>query len=168
MAGIVIAVAFIVLGFFTTIGQARRGFDLSGDIGRLTPTPEVAPVAGIVSLLFFFLNFAIMVGAGLWYRHRPSIHKRLMLLAMLLGLTPTPIAHLIGHWVTLQQWAAVIVPVSFILLMSLSAIYDRVSEGRIHPVSVWVPLLLFGWQLVFQFVVLPSAMWPQFAEWLIR
>src|SRR5262245_45196186 len=30
-----LAVAFIAIGSFTVIAQARRGFDLSGDLGRL-------------------------------------------------------------------------------------------------------------------------------------
>jgi hypothetical protein len=62
----------------------------------------------------------------------------------------------------------VIFPVSFILFPSLSAIYDRISQGRIHPVSLWVPILWFGWRLVRVFVVEPSATWQEFAAWLIR
>jgi len=114
-----------------------EAFDLGGDIDRVPAPPGVSHAANTVVLLFLFLNFAIIVGAGLWYRHRSSIHKRLMLLAMLGGLTPTPVAHLIGHWTALQPWANVIFPVSFVLFVSSSAIYDRVPEGRVHPVSVW-------------------------------
>ena len=41
--------------------------------------------------------------------------------------------------------------------------------GRIHPVSLWVPILLFAWQnVILVFVVLPSALWREFAAWLIR
>ena len=83
MFGVALTVLFILVGSFSVIGQARRGFDLSGDIDRLSQTPGVSRVAGTVGLLFLFLNFAIVVGAGLCYRHRPSVHKRLMLLALL-------------------------------------------------------------------------------------
>jgi hypothetical protein len=168
MFGVALTVLFILVGSFSVIGQARRGFDVSGDIDRLSSNPGGARVGDTMGLLFLFLNFAIVVGAGLCYRHRPSVHKRLMLLALLGGLTATPLAHLVGHWTILQPWAGVIFPVSAIVFLSTSAIYDRVSEGRIHPVSVWVPVLWFAWQLVFGFVILPSAMWHQFAAWLIR
>jgi len=29
------------------------------------------------------LSFGVLAAAGLWYRHRPEIHKRLMLFAMI-------------------------------------------------------------------------------------
>jgi uncharacterized membrane protein YozB (DUF420 family) len=168
MFGVALTVLFIVVGSFSVIGQARRGFDLSGDIDRLSAAPDAIRAAGTVGLLFLFLNFAIVAGAGLCYRHRPAVHKRLMLLALLGGLTTTPVAHVVGHWAALQPWAGVIFPISAIVFLSTSAIHDRVSEGRIHPVSIGVPVLWFVWQLVFGLVILPSAMWQQFAAWLIR
>ncbi len=54
------------------------------------------------------------------------------------------------------------------LLLSVSAIHDRVSHGRIHPVSLWVPVLVFAWMNLLPFVVLPSTTWREFAAWLIR
>jgi hypothetical protein len=83
-------------------------------------------------------------------------------------LTNMPVAHVIGHWPVLQPWAPVMIPGSLIAFLSTSAIYDRVSQGRIHPVSLLVPVPLFAWQLVMFFVVLPSAAWREFAAWLTR
>lgn len=163
-----LAVAFVVLGYFNVVEQARRGFDLSGDIARLALPPGVTPLAATVGLLFFFFDFAVLVGAALCFRHRPNVHKRLMLLAMLGGLTGTPVAHVIGHWWPLQPWALVIFPVSFLLFVSLSAIHDWVSERRIHPVSLWIPILWLGWRVIGVRVIQPSAAWSQFAAWLIR
>jgi uncharacterized membrane protein YozB (DUF420 family) len=170
IAGGILTVMFVLVGSLTVIEQARRGFDLSGDLGRLPPPPGVADVAPVTLLLLFnFLTFALLVGGGLWYRHRPSVHKRLMLLAMLGALPPTAVAHLIGHWLGPRPWAAAIFPVSAIAFMSVSAIYDRVSHGRIHPLSVWVPILLVTWhEVVLNFVVVQSAPWREFAVWLIR
>jgi hypothetical protein len=87
-----------------------------------------------LSTLYFFLIFAVLFGAALWYRHRPSVHKRLMLLAVLSGLTATPVAHVIGHWSVLHAWTGLIFLASSLIFLSFSAIYDRLSEGRIHPV----------------------------------
>ncbi len=168
MVGASLALVFVMTGYFTVIEQARRGFDLSGDISRLAPAGAPPDPAATVALLSFFLMFTVLVGAGLWSRHRPEVHKRLMLLAMLGGLTPTPVAHLAGHWPVLQPWAGVIFSVSAFIFLSLSAIHDKVSHGRIHPVSLWVPVALFLWQSVFNLVVVPSARWREFAAWLIR
>jgi len=167
MLGTSLTVAFVVLGSLNVVEQARRGFDLSGDLARLAPLPGVTPLAATVGQLFFFLEFAILVGAALCYRHRPSVHRRLMLLAVLGGLTPTPVAHAIGHWLSFQPWSLALFPISLVAFASLSAIYDRVSEGRIHPVSLWIPILWLGWRFLEVRVIQPSAAWQGFATWLI-
>jgi hypothetical protein len=79
-----------------------------------------------------------------------------MLLAMLGGLTNTPVAHLICHWPTLQPWAGMIFPLSLLMFLSLSAIYDRLAQGRIHPVSLWIGLLVFAWSAVSNVVIVPT------------
>src|SRR5262245_15939068 len=167
IAGVVLTVAFVVLGWFTIIEQARRGFDLSGANGPVPPAPAAnpAPVALIGGNV---LPFAVLAGVGLWCRNRPDVHKRLMLLAMLGGLTATPLAHLIGAWPALQPWAGVLFSVTPIVFLSLSAIYDRVSQGRVHPVSLWGAILVFTWVSLFFSVVGPSSAWQDFAAWLIR
>ena len=167
IAGVVLTVVFVVVGYFTIIEQARRGFDLSGDLSGSVPPgapPDPTPVALVAGNV---LPFAILVGLGLWYRHRPDLHKRLILLGMVGGLTQTPVAHLIGHW-ALQPWAGVIVPVTSIVVLSLSAIYDRVSQGRIHPVSLWGATLAFVWQALFFTVIQPSSAWRDVAARLIQ
>lgn len=167
IAGALLALAFVGVGCFTVIEQARRGFDLSGDISRLAPPGAPPDPAATLSILFFFLSFAVLVGLGFCYRSRPAVHKRLMLLAMIGALAPTPLAHLIGHWPSLQARAGVIVLVATLIVLSASAIHDRVSEGRIHPVSLTVPVLLVVWQVVVNAVVVPSAAWRRFAAWLM-
>ena len=86
--GAVLTVVFVVLGVFTVIAQARRGFDLSGDISRLPPRPGAPPdpAAAVVGLLFLFLTFAILIGAGLGGR-----------LANYLGSTADIISSVISH-----------------------------------------------------------------------
>ena len=166
--GALLTAVFIVVGYFTLIAEARRGFDLSGDGAGRAPGLSVAPDPNLVALLWNFLTFGIVAGLGLWYRHRPAVHKRLMLLAMLGGLSNTPIGHVVGHWPVLQPWAGVIFPVSTIVFLSASAIYDRVSQRRIHPVSLWGAILLFVSGGLFFSVIQPSVAWREFASWLIR
>ena len=172
VVGSVLAVVMIVLGYAAIIGFGRRGYDLSGDVIRALSRSGLRrrDAAGLLFPLAGLLNFGGLAAAGLWYRHRPDIHKRLMLLA-LAPLVSEPILHLVGHltgrWPTLQgKGISISVPIT-ILLLSASAIYDRVSRGRIHPISLWVPVLLFAWQNVLVFLVFPSAARHKFAAWLI-
>lgn len=167
IAGVLLAMAFVVVGGFAVVEQARRGFDLSGDIGRLAPPGTPPDPAATLSILSFFLSFAVLVGLGFWYRNRPAVHKRLMLLALIGALTPTPLAHLVGHWPSLQARAGLVVLVALVVTLSASAIYDRISEGRIHPVSLWVPVLLVAWQGVVNIVVVPSTAWRRVAMWVV-
>jgi hypothetical protein len=177
MIGPVLAVVLIVLGFLTTIETARRGYDLSGDLTRTfvppgSPPPTAAErAAAFLPPLFVFLNFGLLVAAGLWYRHRPDIHKRLTLFA-LIPLAGEPIIHLVGylvgHWPASQGVLFSIGLTISILLLSVNAIYDKVSQGRIHPVSVWVPIMVIVEQVVLLPAVFSSAAWHEIAEWLIR
>jgi hypothetical protein len=151
----------IVLGYASVIAMGRRGFDLSGDLGIAAD-----PLAFMVLPLGDLAAFTILVGAAFWYRRRPEIHKRLMLLATIGTLMPAPLAHFIGHTPQLRAHpASILVPIA--VLLSLSAIHDRVAKGRVHPISLWAALALFLWSNLRAAVIGPSAAWHQFAAWLI-
>jgi hypothetical protein len=171
IAGAILALAVVVLGFITSIEAQRRGYDLSGDLARTsTSTPPFPPGDVIFPLLLFF-NFGVLVAAALWYRHRPEIHKRLMLLAALTALGNEPLQHLVGrlaiHWPGLAGALNGISIAVLIVTLSVSAIHDRLTEGRIHPVSLWVPIGLFAWFSFVAFAMAPSAAWLRFADRLI-
>ena len=170
LAGPVLALVLIVLGFVLSLETTRRTFDLSGDLVRAAGGPFTPD--GILFGMVALFNFGVLVAAALWFRHRPEIHKRLMVLAVIQPLAGEPIGHLTGYltgrFPALDGAYPVIAVVSMILLLSISAVHDRVSQGRIHPVSLWVPLALFVWVNVLIVVVLPSAMWLTLATWLIH
>jgi hypothetical protein len=176
LVGPLLAVALIVVGYVVTTNMVRRGYDLSGDLNRVlfAPGSPPPPAATVLFPLAELLTFGALVAAGLWYRNRPDIHKRLMLLA-LIPLAQEPVNHLIGHligyWPTLFSTGRSISraagPALTILFLAMGAIRDRVSEGRVHPVSVWVPVLLLGWMSALPLVVLPSAVWHELAAWLV-
>jgi hypothetical protein len=152
----------IVLGYLVTIAMARRGFDLSGDLKI-----EADPLRALVNPLGDLITFGTLAAGGFWYRRRSDIHKRLMLLATVGGLMPAPLAHLIGHLPLLPEMRPIIlVPIA--LLLFASAVYDRISRGRIHSVSLWGALTIFAWDILRNAVVGPSAAWHQFAQFLIR
>ena len=167
LVGALLTVLFIAVGYLALLEEARRGFDLSGDLAR-RPAGGGAPDPALMALLWNFLTFGVLAGAGLLYRNRPAVHKRFMLLALLGGLTNTPIAHLVGHWPALQPWAGIIFLVSNVVSPSASAVYDKLSQGRIHPVSLWGAVVVFVSGGVFVAVIQPSAAWRELTTWLIR
>jgi len=164
VVGAVVAVGFVVTGCWMFVQHADRGFDLSGDLmpGGTPAMPEVAlaPVNQVVL-------FGILVGAAIWYRHRPPIHKRLMLFATLGVMTGAPIAHIVGHWPVLQPVAAPVAGTLAVVLLLPSAIYDRLTMGRVHPVSLWGAVFVFGFNVVFFAGVPSTSAWRDFAVWLV-
>jgi hypothetical protein len=165
IVGAVLAVAFVVITYLAGVEVVRRGFPVAGDPGL---PPGLSRAAFVLAPNVSLLVFGILLGAALYYRHRPDVHKRLMLLAVLGGLTSTPVAHLVGYWSVLQPWAGMIFPLSAVVFLSVSAVYDRAVIGRIHPVSLWVPLAVFVSQSIFFNAIVPSAAFRSFAEWLTR
>ena len=174
--GGIVGLAMIVIGVLALIEGARRGYDLSGDLGRATippgsprPMGEDA-IAGTFGGFLGFFVFGALVAAGLWFRDRPEIHKRLMVLA-LLDLTFVPLLHLsgylIGHWPRLYAPLSVAVPLVSSLLLFAPAIHDKATLGRMHPVSLWMPLVVLGGTGVLFAVVQPSAAWRQVSVWLV-
>ena len=94
------------------------------------------------------------------------------MLFAVLGLHGVPLVHLSGYllgpWPAQRGLIGVFGQAVGILLLSASAVYDKVSQGRIHPASLWVPILIFAWEIVIGVVVVPSVAWREFASWLIR
>jgi len=173
IVGPVLALLMIVLGYVVLIEFGRRGYDFSGDVIRAlsrTGSRRFNP-AVILFPLGELLSFAVLVGAGWWYRHRVDVHKRLMLLAMV-PILAEPILHLVGHvagrWPTLRGMGTPISVAVTLALLSASAIYDRLSQRRVHPVSLWVPILLFVWQIALGAIVFPSAAWRKLVAWLVQ
>ena len=171
-----LATALVGAGYLVATNMVRRGYDLSGDLNRVlyaagSPPP---PAATVLFPLAELMTFGALVGAGLWYRHQPDIHKRLMLLA-LIPLAQEPVnhllGHLIGHWPTLFSTARSISraagPVLTLLSLAIGVIHDRVWERRVHPVTLWVPVLLLVWMSALPLVVFPSAVWRALAGWLV-
>jgi len=163
VVGVLLSAAFIGVTWVALVEGARRGFDLSGDLvprgASVQPSTFLAPANALVPI-------GVLVGAAVWYRQHPAVHKRLMLLAILTS-TGAPIAHLVGHWPALRAYP-VINPISSLLLLSLLAIHDRVSERRIHPVSLWGSISVFAWLTVFFIVIVPTSAWENFAAWSVR
>jgi hypothetical protein len=165
MVGLLAGIAFVVSGVLTSVEEARRGFDLSGDLVR---RDAVVDPAFILAPINAFGLVAVLLGAGVWYRRRPDVHKRLLALTMLGGIVGAPIAHLVGHYPVLQVGGGALAPLSNLILLSLVPIHDRLTMGRIHPVSLWGAIGSFAWLFLFFTLVAPTSMWRTFTLWLIQ
>ena len=176
-AGLAIAAAVIVMGIAIIIDGAFRESDLSGDVARLLLPPGAPPlteaenIAGIWGPLGMLLNFTVLAAAGLLFRNRPEVHKRLMAFALvpfgtmsllhlsgsMVGRVPASQGALQGFWITAS-----------LLLLAVVPIYDKVSKGRIHPVSVWVPVLYVAWGVLANAVIYRSAPAFKLASWILQ
>lgn len=159
IVGVLLSAAFIVVTWFMLVEGARRGFDLGGDLVPTGTTVDPGTFLGPANAL---APFGVFVAVAVWCRRRPAVHKRLMMLAMVTT-TGAPVAHLIGHW----QLPLLIFPGSQIMLLSLLCIHDRLSQGRIHPVSLWGGVASFAWGFLFFRLIRPTSAWHAFADWIV-
>lgn len=154
----------VLTGYLTAIAMARRGYDLSGDLIQSNGDP----LELLVFQLGDILSFSILVGLAIWYRSNPAVHKRLMLLATVGSLMPAALTHIIGHSSVLREISAPIIIIPLFMLLFAGAVHDRLSQGRIHPISLWGALALFIWANLRAAVIGPSDAWHSFAEWLVK
>jgi hypothetical protein len=125
VASVIVAVAMVVLGTLATLNGFRRGAALNG----------VDPRAWWLGVTFPGVPmFAGLVAAGYWFRRRPSVHKRLMLMATLNMMQPAVARVTLRHFgpaVTLPIGLAVT-----ILLLALVAVFDLRTTRRVHPATI--------------------------------
>lgn len=162
--GTVLEILMMVSGYLTAITMARRGYDLSGDLVQGTNDP----ITLLALQLGDIFTFGLLVGIAIWFRKRPDIHKRLMLLATIGALMPAALTHIIGHSPVLREIQAPIIIIPLFLLLFASAIHDRIYLGRIHPISLWVALAMFLLSNLRAVVIGPSETWHDLANWLIK
>src|SRR5947209_8028035 len=124
-----VAALMLPLGYMSCISVVRRGFDLSGDLHA-----EHDPAYAVIFPLFDLLMFAVFVAAAIGYRHRPAMHKRLMLFASIV-LMPAPLAHFIGHvpWLAALPGSIVMIPIAVFLAAAIAREY--VTLRRVDPMT---------------------------------
>ena len=152
-----LALAMIVVGFRVSIAAAQRGFKIDR---------AQDPLGFLVFPLGDLLSFTVLVALALWFRRRPTAHKRLMLLATAGALMNAPLAHLIADYRALDAAPFAIIP-PMILLLFASAAYDKLTLGKIHPVSLWGAIGLLVYNNLRAVAIGPSAEWHEFAGWLV-
>jgi hypothetical protein len=110
------------------------------------------------------LLFGVFAGAGLWFRSRPDVHKRFMMLATLVLLRPALGRAMIQAFGVPKPVLVFGATAVFVLAM---LIHDRHIRRRMHPVTLWAGLALL---LSFPAgrVLGSTDMWLNFASWLMH
>jgi len=108
--------------------------------------------------------FVILVGSGVYFRRRPEIHKRLMLLAMIAIIWPAffRFRHLFPPVADPELIFSLILPDSMILLVMF---WEKFTVDRIHPVYYTAGLALFL-ENFGEYYFFDSPGWRAVAHWL--
>jgi hypothetical protein len=152
IAGGVLAVLMLVVGYLTAIEAARHGV-----------SPRGRPPLEFLSVpLGTLLVFAILAGIGLRNRRRSEIHKRWMLLASIALLPPA-----FARMLFIGSGGPAVAMGGTTLLVAACLIYDRAAHGRVHPVFLWGGLFLV---LSFpaRIAIGMTEGWLGIARWLVR
>jgi hypothetical protein len=154
VAGAVLAALVAVLGTTTAILRVKGGS---------APIPGVSGLSFLAIPLFDMLVFALLVGAGLYFRRRAETHKRLMTMGMI-ALTSAPIARL--HFPVLPPGPPTFFGLTdvFILVM---LVYDLIIRRRPHPATIWGGLFIVASQPL-RLMISGTSAWLAFAGWLTR
>jgi uncharacterized membrane protein YozB (DUF420 family) len=156
VAGALLAAAIVLVGPMVAVYAVRSGHSTAG-----AATPTGNPLAFMVVPFGDIAVFAILVGAALFYRRRPQLHKRLMLVAVIAILPPG-----------VARWPFHFLPRSPLLFFGFPdlvligcILYDFVKTRRLSPAFLWGGLLLIAshpLRLMFS----GTAAWMSFAHWI--
>ncbi len=150
--GACLAAVVVIVGTLTAVAAARRG-----------ATPGPPALQFLVVPLGDMLIFAILVALALYFRRRPDVHKRLMLLGALSILTAA-IARIP------LQFIATGGPLAFFGLTDVCIILfvaiDTIRNRRLHPVFLWGTLLVIVAQPL-RIILAGTGAWMTFAKWLV-
>jgi hypothetical protein len=152
IAGSVIAVLMVLVGVSTALIRANQG---------ATPPGGPSPLVFLVVPLGDMLVFAILVGAGFYFRQRPDVHKRLMMLATI-SILAAAVARL--PFAFLQAG-----PIAFFgltdVFVVVCVLYDLITLKRVHRATTLAALLIVASQPL-RLMLGGTQAWLTFATWL--
>lgn len=150
--GGVIAALMIVIGPTTAVIRASQG---------ATPVPGISPLSFLVVPLGDMFVFALLVGAGFYYRRRPDVHKRLMLLATV-SILAAAIARL--PFAIMQAGPPAFFGLTDVFVLAC-IVYDLITLKRVHRATVLAALLIIASQPL-RLMLAGTQVWLAFAGWL--
>jgi hypothetical protein len=113
---------------------------------------------------FDLVAFAALLVPGIYYRKKPAIHKRLMLLSTL-AILPPGVARLpIG---LIDKYGLVAAFVLADVAVVACVVYDSVKNRRLHPAFLWGGLWIIV-SLPRRLAIAQTAPWHAFANWFFQ
>lgn len=149
-----LSVLMIAVGVYTALVRAKQG---------ASPVGDVSPLAFLTIPLGDLLVFGSLVGAGFYFRRRPDVHKRLMLLAMI-SILPAAVARL--PLAIMQAGPPAFFGLTDVFIVAC-LIYDLLSRGRPHRATLWGGLFIIASQPL-RLLIGGTHAWIIFAGWLTR
>lgn len=149
---VALAALMLMLGFAVAVQAARTGY---------APVPGIDPLEFLVTPLADLIVFAPLVGAAIYWRRTPDVHKRLMWLATTMLLFPA-VTRLPG-----AQGKVPLVFGLFVAVLAFAPLYERFAIGRAHRVSVWGGLAVLA-SLPIRHALGATEAWRAFAAWLVK
>lgn len=148
-----------IVGLFLFLGMVVTGpiVAIRAVVRLGSPSDELAFLA--VSLENV-LAYTLIFGAAFHWRRSPAIHKRLMMLGMVVLLT-APFGRLLDMPYQLPH---VVGPGVVVVAMG---IWDYVARRRLHPITLYVGPIVLIWELIPN-LYMNSSWWLSFASWLTR
>jgi hypothetical protein len=153
LLGAALAVLMVVVGVTTAIVRAKI-IDV--------PPGSPSPLAFLTIPLGDMLVFALLVGAGFYFRRRAAAHKRLMLLSMI-SILPAAVARIPLGFIE-QGGALAFFGLSDLFILPC-LLYDLSTRGRFHRATVLGGLLIVVSHPL-RFIIGNTHAWLAFATWL--
>ena len=147
--GTVLVGAMIILGLAVSITATRLGH---GGVGQ---DPETILLVSLVDILVFSSFFL----AGWLYRRNREAHQRLMLLAVVIGLTGPGLGRLGNFGVPVPMLALI-----NLLLLFAGPVYDFVTRRRVHPAYIAGVAIALTTFTPLRFLVGHTAAWHRIAH----
>jgi hypothetical protein len=150
---------FIAIGTSVTmlqVGMYATNRDIKLGLGETA----FSSIVGVVTSAIMFLTIVI---AGILNRNNPAAHKRLMLLSTIVVLWPAwfRFRHYFPSIPRPDIWFAVVLADSLIVI---SCIWDKIVNGRIHPVFKYVGFFIIA-EHIFEVIYFDSPGWRVLAHY---
>jgi hypothetical protein len=150
IAGALLAALMIPLGVMTAIEGARRGVGPNG----------ADPLAFMIFPIGAVVMFAGFIGAALWKRRQPEIHRRLIILGTVSIMTPA-----IARLSFVGKNAVFALALSLLFIIA-GMIHDWKIRGRVHHIYIWgAPLIFLSGPA--RAMLGQTAAWQAFARFLV-
>jgi hypothetical protein len=152
--GVGLAVLVVVIGFFTSLSAAKNG--------SASAPPDVPPLAFMIVPMTDLVLFSIFFGLAVYFRKKPAIHKRMMLLTAINFLPPAAARLPIEGLTSLGPLFFFGLPT----LMLLAAVgYDTWHNRRLNkPLAAGALLLIVSYPARLAFS--GTEAWMNLAGWL--